>query len=258
MGIGDNIMASGAAREARKNDPRKVRIMLGQRFIYDDIWRWNPNIQQPGEACDVQILYGRDPITNMRPYHKRKSEERWTYNLDFRPILGDIYLTQGEENFAAQHHPDVIIEPHIKSGASPNKQWGNHHWQEFVLLAKREGIRLSHMGPIGTRPLQYVELITTPTFRCAVAVMKNAKAVVLHEGGLHHAAAAINKPGVVIFGGFTPIELTGYACHHNLGVSLGDACGMRHPCKHCEAEMAKITPDEVLHKLKEVLNERRA
>lgn len=257
VGIGDAIMDSGAARTAQRNDPRKVRVMLGQRYIWNDIWRGNPRIQQPGECGDVQIIYGRDPVTNMRPYHKRKSDEKWTYNLSFRPEVGEIYLSEQEQAFAARIHPDILIEPHIKSGASPNKQWGLENWKELVNLLKRDGYFIAQMGPIGTRPMQHVEMIQTPTFRSACAVMAHCKGFVFPDGGGHHAAAAMNIPGVVIMGGFTPVELTGYCMHRNLGVSLGDACGMRVKCPHCAKEMAKITPELVLQQLKEVIRDRR-
>jgi len=111
------------------------------------------------------------------------------------------------------------------------------------------------LGGKGTHPLQHATLIPTEDFRLACAVLARARAYVGHEGGLHHAAAALGIPGVVIFGGFTPVELTGYAIHHNLGVSLAAACGMRMPCAHCAAAMADITPERVLRELAAVLGD---
>jgi ADP-heptose:LPS heptosyltransferase len=191
-------------------------------------------------------------MANMRPYHTAKTAERWYYNLDFRPDVGELYFTDAEREFGVRHAGRVIIEPHIKPGASPNKRWGR--WAEFAQLASKAGYGLTQLGASGTRPIQYATMICTPSFRLACAVLANARAYVGNEGGLHHAAAALGVPGVVIFGGFTPVELTGYACHRNLGVSLGDACGMRTPCPHCAKAMAAITPEQVLSELKGVLS----
>lgn len=246
-------MDSGMARVAQMKDPRKVRIMLGNRLIWSPVWDRNPRIAGPNQEGDFNVIYGRDPRTNMRPYHKQKTTDYWVYDLSFRPQVGEIYFAPWEVNFSKMYHPELIVEPNIKAKASPNKQWGWERWQAFVHLAKKEGYEVSQLGPRDTPVLNGVRLIETESFRHACAVLGRAKAFVGGEGGLHHAAAALNVHGVVVFGGFTPVELTGYPIHRNLGVSLGEACGMRIPCKHCDAEMAKITPEQVLEELTTVL-----
>lgn len=253
MGYGDALMDSGAARVAQLTDPRKVRIMLGHRLVWNEIWDNNPRIATPDAKGDFQIIYGRDQLNNMRPYHSAKSETKWTYNLDFRPHVGEIYFSAGEKRYAYSYKPQIIIEPNIKTKASPNKQWPLSNWKLFVRMAREAGFALFQVGPHGTRTIDGARLIVTQNFRQACAVLANARAYVGHEGGLHHAAAALGIPGVVIFGGFTPVELTGYALHRNLGVSLGDACGMRIPCDHCRKAMNEIEPELVLQNLKGVL-----
>lgn len=253
MGYGDSLMDSGAARVAQLRDPRKVRILVGQRLIWSEIWDHNPRIAGKNETGDFQILHGRHPTTNMRPYHSAKSERQWSYNLSFRPEVGELYLSYSELQFANHFQPEVVVEPNIKPGASPNKQWPWENWVEFARLATKEGFRLTQMGPESARRLSLATMIPTRGFRYACAVMARARGFVGHEGGMHHAAATLNVRGVVIFGGFTPVELTGYSLHRNLGVSLGEACGMRVPCAHCALEMKKISPEQVLHQLKEVL-----
>lgn len=91
-------------------------------------------------------------------------------------------------------------------------------------------------------------LIQTPDFWRACAILSRASAYVGHEGGLHHAAAALGIPGVVIFGGFISPETTGYDCHVNLFTG-GNACGNRTPCMHCRDAMNRITPEAVAEAL---------
>lgn len=245
-------MASGAARVAQRTDPRKCRVTYaGKPAKWSEVWNANPRIARLSEVGDFQDLPGRD-MANMRPYHTGKTPERWSYNLDFRPEVGELYFTNAERSFAAQYRPQIVVEPHIKPGASPNKQWP--HWHKFARIATDAGYELTQLGASGTRALRGARMIVTPTFKLACAVLARARAVVTHEGGLHHAAAALGVPGVVIFGHFTPVELTGYAIHRNLGVSLGEACGMRVPCTHCAAAMKAITPEAVFRNLTEVLN----
>jgi len=255
MGYGDELMVTGRARVMQQRDPRKCLV------TYQGIEKWtrysrvfdnNPRIAKRGETGDFQELKARD-ANGLRPYHTAKTDQRWGYNRHFRPDAGELYFSLAEKTFAAPYRPQVVIEPTIKAGASPNKQWGLERWQEFARLMRKAGYALTQFGPPGTRPLQGAELIETPDFRSACAVLANARAYVGHEGGLHHAAAALGIPGVVIFGGFTPVELTGYPMHLNLGVGIDAACGMRTPCAHCAKEMAAIEPDMVLAELRALL-----
>jgi len=62
-------------------------------------------------------------------------------------------------------------------------------------FSTRAGLRLVQLGPAGTRLLHGVEHYPTNTFREACAALARSRAAVLHEGGLHHAAAAVVKEG---------------------------------------------------------------
>ena len=237
----------------QQTDPRKVKVTYRGQLRWSEIFENNPRIARIEERGDFQELQARGP-DNHRPYHTGKTDRRWTYNLAFRADRGELYFSKQEQEFGARHQGLVLIEPNIKPKASPNKQWGWERWQKLADLMRAAGIvPTQFMGAPGARKLERVEVVQSPGFRSACAVLANAKACVLPEGGLHHAAAALGVPGVVIFGGFTPVELTGYSMHRNLGASLGDACGMRTPCKHCADEMARITPEQVLEELKAML-----
>jgi len=256
VGYGDEIMVSGCARVRPQTDPRKCRPTFQGVAKWTkgaSVWENNPRIARPDERGDFQELVARN-ANNLRPYHTGKTPERWTYNLDFRPDVGEIYLTDAERAFGARYPGRVIIEPTLGPGASPNKQWPVPYWRQFILLAREAGIKLTQLAPTAAPVLAGVEYVGTETFRLACAVLANARAYVGHEGGMHHAAAALGVPGVVIFGGFTPVELTGYPMHRNLGVSLGAACGLRVPCAHCAAEMAKIVPEQVFDELRRLLD----
>ena len=69
----------------------------------------------------------------------------------------------------------------------------------------------------------------------------------LPEGGLHHAAAALGTPTIVIFGGFISPRQTGYPHQVNLFTG-GTPCGMRRRCDHCEQAMRRVAIEEVLVK----------
>jgi ADP-heptose:LPS heptosyltransferase len=65
---------------------------------------------------------------------------------------------------------------------------------------------------------------------------------------MHHGAAALGIPAVVLFGGYTPIELTGYPpLHVNLAGNSLAACGSLYRCEHCIKAMESIMATEVIH-----------
>lgn len=245
-------MLTARARAAQRTDPRKCRVTLRGLPKWSVVYENNPRIARPDEKGDFQDLPGRDAGNN-RPYHLAKTSQRWTYNPAFRAERGELYLSEAERAMARQFAGRLVIEPHLKPGASPNKQWGWVRWRKLARMLAEDGLRPTQLGPPGTQVLDGAEFIVTRGFREACAVIAVARACVLPEGGLHHAAAALGVRAVVIFGGFTPVELTGYDGHINLGVGVADACGWRTPCAHCEAAMAAITPANVRQHLKEIL-----
>lgn len=251
MGYGDELMATAQARERQLRDPhgRKVRVVGRDRQArWSEVFEGNPRIARPGVTGDTtHVVNG----PNARPYIAEKTPERWTWK-PWACEPGELYFSRFETEFAARHAPGIVIEPTLKAKASPNKAWGVERWDAFVALARARGHDLVQLGPPGIVPLEGVRHIQTPGFRRAAAVLARARAFVGHEGGLHHAAAAVGVPAVVIFGGYISPAQTGYAGHRNLFV--GDApCGNRKPCAHCAAAMAAITPDRVLHALEDLL-----
>jgi ADP-heptose:LPS heptosyltransferase len=95
--------------------------------------------------------------------------------------------------------------------------------------------------------------VLTPTFRHAMAALSVCRAFVGTEGGLMHAAAAVNVPGVILWSEFISPDITGYTMHRNLR-HAGVACGSRLNCSGCRASMAAITVGEVADNLKELLS----
>jgi len=251
MGYGDELIAAGEARLLYESDPlrRPVRILdrLGRPRAHP-LWAGNPAIAPP-ERHDTLPAITNGPLA--RPYCRAKEPTRWHWKpYVCRPA--QLFFTPAELDFAASQQPCVVIEPTIKARASPNKDWGFRRWSEFARLAAERGIELTQLGEQAPRLPHVRHWIATPDFRTACAVLGRARAFVGHEGGLHHAAAALGIPAVVIFGGFISPAQTGYASHRNLFTG-GRPCGMRVRCRHCSTAMEAITPQHVLHELEAIL-----
>jgi len=145
----------------------------------------------------------------------------------------------------------VIIEPNTKYQA-PNKQWGIDRYSHVALRLVREGWEVAQFSSSGAARIG-IRQLHVETFKVACAVLRHARLYIGPEGGLHHAAAALGIPAVVIFGGYISPAVTGYRSHANLFTGQGVGCGRVDPCGHCKECMGKITVDAVLTPALEVL-----
>lgn len=267
MGWGDEIMAAGQARALQEIDPRKVAVTDDAgRVRWHPAWHGNPRIATPREAEheEAQRLPngpGCRPYVDTkrmrrefarifpgRPFTTKVSDVRlpWRFT-DWRAEPGEIYVRK-----VSRRGEEVVVEPHLKSGASANKQWGWKRWQDLV---SRIDVAWVQLGPPGTRLLDGARHVPTATFLDACSVLSGARAAVLPEGGLHHAAAALGIPAVVIFGGRSSPANLGYDGHVNLfDPANGESpCGQSAACAHCARAMAGIAPAIVAHNLETLL-----
>ncbi len=230
MGYGDEIMAAGEARRRQAaGDPRPAVILDRHgNPRWHELWAGNPRIAAPREAArglDVQIIVNGPGCRPYLDYGRMEAEfearhpgRRFTAKLrdprlpwrytDWRATPGELY------NVARLEPRDyVVVEPQVKARAAPNKDWGWARWQALV---RRRDLDWVQLGPSGTRLLDGVRHLETATFTEACRALSGARAAVLPEGGLHHAAAALGVPAVVIFGAMTSPANTGYDGHVNL------------------------------------------
>ena len=246
MGMGDELMATGLAKLLHRESGKKVMIVDARgRLRKHDIFVNNPKIVQPGQSVKDYILL-RNHSGSGRPYFSNQNDRKFIFK-EFKPEPGELFFTNDELQFSHKHAVDVIIEPNIKNAVSvDNKDWGISRWLELAELLRTNGIKFTQLAPQypPARLLPGAEFIATQTFRQAAAVMAKAKIVICTEGGLHHAAAALGIPAVVIYGGFISPNQTGYDLHVNLFTG-GTPCGHKFSCDHCKEAMAKISPQEV-------------
>jgi FkbM family methyltransferase len=247
MGIGDELMVAGEVKRRAAGGPRRYAILNargGQRF--HEVWQGNPNIARVGERFDeaLQICGGH------RPYIARLEGSRF-YWLPYEPAPADIFFSKREAEFSSIGRGCVAIEPSVRAKNGFNKQWGRERWQALVDACP--DVKWLQIGDPGSKPLRGARLLPTPSFRTAAAVLAGCKAAVLPEGGLHHAAAAVGTPAVVIFGGFIAPNVTGYSAHRNIFTGEGLGCGSRAACPHCRRAMAAIAPELVAEQLRSVL-----
>lgn len=258
MGIGDEIMVTGEVRRLlAQHGGTRVAVRARNRpdwHRWHPVWEGNPHIARPGEKYDLTY----DNAPGDRPYIETKLTRRWVWR-EYRPIVGELFLSEREQSFAQLAEGCIVVQPFIKAGASPNKRWPLEFWQELV--SRQTRWPWVQIGDGADPKLAGVSFLQTPSFRDACGVLRGARAAVLQEGGLHHAAAALAVPSVVIFGGYISPRVTGYETQRNLYVDDADhplGCGARTPCNHCFRAMLNIKPTTVLKNLEEILDEHRS
>lgn len=248
-------MATGLARGAKA---RGKRIAFGdkRRIIWGpgspEIFRGNPNIAAPGSERETDIEWIAF-YKGCRNYNSQHGN-RWKWNYDFKPIPGEVFFDNNEKAFIGSLKPGfILIEPNVpwQKTVAQNKDWGRKRYQavaDALLAEGRDVVQFSH----GRDRIKGARIIATPSFRFALAALSRAALAIVPEGGLHHGAATVGIPAVVLFGGFIPPQVTGYDTHINL-TGGAVACGSLNLCVHCRQAMAAITVDEVVGAARAVL-----
>lgn len=242
-------MATGMARGA-KDRGKRIAFGNGRRILWGphskEIFLNNPNVALPGHerARDLEwIRYYKGHRT-----YNTQVGDRWRWNYEFKAQPGEMFFLESELKFAEKvGHGFVVIEPNTppQKSCSTNKQWPLDRFDQVAQEFRSAGYRVVQFGYGGKHRVPSAELVSTPSFRQALAILARAKLAILPEGGLHHGAAAVGVKAVVLFGGFIPPAVTGYDAHSNLTGGV-DACGSLNPCQHCLDAMKRITVDDVL------------
>jgi Glycosyltransferase family 9 (heptosyltransferase) len=251
MGYGDDVLASGLARASHdRGDRRRVAFGNGKRIIWgpwsEEVFRYNPRIAKPTSVINGDLQWIAH-YKGSRLYNRLSPDgRRWVWNRDFRAVAGEIFFRAHELAAAsAAGSGFVLIEPNVpwhKSVAS-NKDWGLANYQAVADRLMKDGhdvVQSNH----GRLRLRGARVVSTPTFRDALAVLSRARAALVPEGGLHHGAAAVGVPAVVIFGGFIPPSVMGYEHHVNMTGGV-EACGSLNQCQHCKEAMQRISVEKV-------------
>jgi hypothetical protein len=245
MGWGDELMAAGQARVHYEKTKQKVLFIDREgQPRWSEIWENNPYILKQAEPGCLKVCNA----PKSRPYIHSKNKKVCEWQ-PFDLVPGEIFFSPEELAFGrAKAQGAIVIEPNTKVTDS-NKAWPWERWEQLA----RQGFDFVQLGPVGTRLLPGVRHVVTSSFREGASVLAHARGFVGTEGGMHHAAAAVSTPAVVLFSEFISPRITGYKGHINLyegQTPYGN--GARLPCKKCQASMKAITVEHViaaLHKM---------
>jgi ADP-heptose:LPS heptosyltransferase len=243
MGLGDWIMASADVKRANLETGKKVKLGDGRSMYVDpEIFKFNPRMAKKDDDDCVWVKN----YPAHRPYMLGTTEnKRIIFNDAFSPTPGEIFFSDAEEDWADKVLPKgdyIVVEPNVKNKYqhASNKSWPKEYWAELFKL----DLPFIQLGDVNARP--QVEFFQTSTFRQAMLALSRATLFVGTDGGLHHAAAALAVPAVVIWTGFTSPKHLGYKSHVNIHDG-GDPCGyFGGVCGHCQKISRSILPERVI------------
>lgn len=239
MGVGDWILASGEAERAPEG--KKVVFGNGVKPHWHEVFIGNPKITKHPNQADFWV----PNYPGSRPYIKQVIPyTQYVFDENYRAPYGRIYLTDQERAWAEKHCPKdfVLVEPYVKDEGNGgilclgrNKAW--HQWDELLKLDYP-------WLQIGTKKPK-VRQVRTESFRHALAVIERAKLVITTDGALHHAAAALGAPAIVLWGGFVSPKILGYPTQTNLWNGAKPCGWFKTDCAHCREAMDSISVDQV-------------
>lgn len=218
---------------------------------WSDMWEGNPAIASPAYVASGQPHARITNGVGCRPYIRYPFTAQ--HGLRFsdwraRDFVGRLYLTDAEvargDAIRRDVGPFLLLEPDVKPLSTQNKAWGRERYT--ALVASVPDVTFIRAYGDECQSFEGVRNIRTRTFRDACGILAASGGYVGNEGGFHHAAAALGKPAVVVFGGFISPQTTGYPTHVNLyDNGIGSPCGRWQHCTHCEQAMARITVEEM-------------
>ena len=238
MGLGDWLMASGDAKEANERTGKKVKLGNGvTMFLDNQVFANNPRM---ASNSDTDVVWVKN-YQGHRPYLKGTKNGRLLFNDDYKPRVGEVYFNQLEKKNIDKIDKDyIVVEPNVKRvyAHTVNKAW--HGWEELF----KHDLPWLQLGDVTVK--RYTKWKETNTFREALQVLSKAKLFIGTDGGLHHAAAALGIPSVVIWTGFTSPRHLGYDTHRNIHDG-SEPCGTYDSvCQHCLLKSKAISVEQVL------------
>jgi hypothetical protein len=255
-GIGDELMLTAIAGAARAAG-RPIHVLA----TYPDLWRGNAD-----------------------PASLQANVDRWFYaqrrGWTFTPIVHLAYQTGHGAHIAAQMaaHAGVMLPPgwrpvlHIDRPAARDpglvliqnscrgarysadtKEWQQARWQELTRRLVPD-FRLVQIGTALDPRLELAEDRRGRTsLREAAALLGRARLFIGLESGLQHVAAGMHTPSVIIYGGRSRPDQTGYLFNHNITRSPPCAgCGLNAGCPH-DLICLDIPVDEVESRVRAAL-----
>lgn len=269
MGLGGHLTWTAAAREIKKKTGMPCVPVNGASIVDSDIFKNNPNFAFSGSSREVFVLdLGKDETNYCISDTPERAIQRTDkhiieticnhYGIPDPELKCDLFFTDKELNHASMLRSTlpkefITIEPHSKISYSVNRQYPLDKWQ-LVVDELSKHIPIVQVGPSGNKVLNScIDLTGYTTFREAASIIGMSRLFLSNEGGLGHAATAVNTKSVIVVGGYTGSKMVSYPQNVTIDVSTHGPCGMKVSCPKCAEDFKNHDYMEIVESaLKEI------
>lgn len=145
----------------------------------------------------------------------------------------------------------ITIEPIAKEAYTCNKTYAFNKWQAIVDHVKDAcDVQFVQVGLCGSRVLSgVIDATGCMSFKQTAALIGASAVFTSTEGGLMHAASAVETPAVIVYTSYMHPRLTAYPENTNVWLGRNDdhaPCGMKVRCVMCYDVMMQHDYDEII------------
>jgi len=187
------------------------------------------------QYCEV---YGiTDPV--LKCYLKPDAKGWW-----FKEKLGDCFNTT--LSIHQDPPPFITIEPNSNLDYTPNRAYPFEKWQNIV-NALKDKIPFVQVGTKGSRVLENViDWTGQSSFKNTAGMIGFSRLFLSSEGGLVHAATAVDTKSVVIITGYQTEKMVAYPQNINVNISSHGPCGLKSHCPDCHRDGEDHNYEEII------------
>jgi len=272
MGLGGYLAWTAVAREISKSLPEDAKILPCEgdgknihKIVRSPVFENNPLIYKDGDKVRLFPMFCNNPEANycksdtpLKAYHRYDkhmiAQMCEFYNISDPELKCELYFSSTEREKvdklkATLSQEYVVIEPHSKTNYTPNRAYPFSKWQNIVNELSKH-IQVVQVG-LSTSPLldNVIDFRSKTSFREATLLIEGAKTFTSTEGGLVHAATAVNTPSVVIITGYQDVVMVAYPQNINIDISSHGPCGLKVECQECKKEAKEHNENLVLDKI---------
>ena len=276
MGLGGYLMWTAVAEEIKKasNNPYIKFLPIEQhgsliKLIKSEVFNHNKDFISDYNTLNLILpLVLNNPAAN---YCKKDEPDRAIHRSDAHIIeqCCEVYgiktptlrcyfqLTKEEEDVVDRIVKDKIktdrfltIEPISKNNYTVNRNYDFNKWQNIVNELSKDFV-VVQLGT-GEKVLNNVVNVTRQTsFITAAGIIGKSKLFLSTEGGLVHAATAVNTKSLVILTGYQSQKMVAYPQNINIDNSNHGPCGLKRECLQCKRDTENHDWREIVKKVKE-------
>jgi len=257
-GIGDVLMSTAALRHLRERYPQSRITYVTDRHNAD-VLELNPHVDQiverhelDREGLDIDLCHEDIWDSGVHVIDKYLTLVEAPADASRRV---DLILSEDDRRFARGFLGPLRQEPVIVVHAKSNmrcKDWPLWRWADLVERLARD-YWVVQVGRAGEELipgcLDATGLPGPAPLRKTAALVEQACFAICVDSCIQHFAAALGIPAVVLYGGSSSPELSGYPCNVNLRTPLPCRCdlskGFTSACPRDYECMTAITPEMV-------------